>query len=166
MILFEILRLDEYQCAKQQTIDLLSTSTNHITDPDFFEYETHIMFDDAMEWSENGDRTVNKFVTEFLETLEKTTAFLYSVSEGTGEFSSNIIHIIVCLVTCMSKCLSVLHHNSIKRYSTLYAAALHYYYVMQVKIMLVYMTVLQYWAMQKSWKYNKYRKNEFSTLLI
>ncbi|KAF6038397.1 hypothetical protein EB796_003300 [Bugula neritina] len=85
MILFEILRLDEYQCAKQQTIDLLSTSTNHITDPDFFEYETHIMFDDAMEWSENGDRTVNKFVTEFLETLDKTTAFLYSRCDICGK---------------------------------------------------------------------------------
>ena len=42
-----------------------------IVDPDFYEFEANIFFDDAMELDEKNTWTVNQFVKLFLGTLDE-----------------------------------------------------------------------------------------------
>lgn len=71
-------RLDEYQCLKHQTNELLRQTQHKVTDPDYFLFETHIMFDDAMTWGEDNEQTVNHFVESFTEIIQEVAVEVYS----------------------------------------------------------------------------------------
>lgn len=63
---------------KKQTTELLSHTELDITDPEYFEFETHIMFDDAMAWGDTaGECNVNTFVSEFVEIVQEVAVNLH-----------------------------------------------------------------------------------------
>lgn len=62
---------------KRQTNDLLTHTELDLTDPEYFEFETHIMFDDSMSWNERGERSVNNFVSDFVEVVQESAVQLH-----------------------------------------------------------------------------------------
>ncbi|KAL7036519.1 hypothetical protein ACKWTF_008831 [Chironomus riparius] len=66
-----ILRLDEDQCARRVAQKYL-----RIVDPDYYEFETHIFFDDAFEISDHSDDDiqVNRFVKLLVTTLDEAAS--------------------------------------------------------------------------------------------
>lgn len=66
-----ILRLDEDQCARRVTQKYLK-----VVDPDYYEFETHIFFDDAFELSDHDDNEsqVNRFVKLLVGTLDEAAS--------------------------------------------------------------------------------------------
>lgn len=38
----------------------------HILDPDYYRFETHVLFDDAFEDDENGNRIPNRYVKQLV----------------------------------------------------------------------------------------------------
>ncbi|OQR69615.1 hypothetical protein BIW11_04333 [Tropilaelaps mercedesae] len=63
-MLKSIMRMDEDQCARRNAQKYL-----RIVDPDYYEFEVHVFFDDAFEWSDHSDedRVVNRFVTTLVK---------------------------------------------------------------------------------------------------
>ncbi|CAF4395283.1 unnamed protein product, partial [Rotaria sordida] len=53
--------LDSDQCARRTARNYL-----HLKDLDYYEYEGHIFFDDAMEEDDNNEQVPNKFVQQLL----------------------------------------------------------------------------------------------------
>jgi chitin synthase len=43
----------------------------HLKDLDYYEYEGHIFFDDAMEEDENNEQVPNKFVQQLLGVVDR-----------------------------------------------------------------------------------------------
>lgn len=72
--------MDEYQCLKRQTNELLRHTDSDLSDPDYFEFETHIMFDDAMTWNGTGERSVNGFVKELTRAVKEVGSEIYGNS--------------------------------------------------------------------------------------
>lgn len=66
-----ILRLDEDQCARRVTQKYLK-----VVDPDYYEFETHIFFDDAFELSDHDENEsqVNRFVKLLVGTLDEAAS--------------------------------------------------------------------------------------------
>ncbi|XP_070509758.1 chitin synthase chs-2 isoform X4 [Chironomus tepperi] len=66
-----VLRLDEDQCARRVAQKYL-----RIVDPDYYEFETHIFFDDAFEISDHSDDDiqVNRFVKLLVNTLDEAAS--------------------------------------------------------------------------------------------
>nr|XP_033334462.1 chitin synthase chs-2 isoform X7 [Megalopta genalis] len=66
-----ILRLDEDQCARRVTQKYLK-----VVDPDYYEFETHIFFDDAFELSDHNEDElqVNRFVKLLVGTLDEAAS--------------------------------------------------------------------------------------------
>ncbi|XP_017763944.1 PREDICTED: uncharacterized protein LOC108553522 isoform X2 [Eufriesea mexicana] len=66
-----ILRLDEDQCARRVAQKYLK-----VVDPDYYEFETHIFFDDAFEISDhdNNESQVNRFVKLLVGTLDEAAS--------------------------------------------------------------------------------------------
>ncbi|XP_078047479.1 hyaluronan synthase-like protein kkv isoform X3 [Augochlora pura] len=66
-----ILRLDEDQCARRVTQKYLK-----VVDPDYYEFETHIFFDDAFELSDHNEdeSQVNRFVKLLVGTLDEAAS--------------------------------------------------------------------------------------------
>ena len=62
---------------KRQASELLSHTELEITDPEYFEFETHIMFDDAMSWGDSGECNVNTFVSDFVEIVQEVADELH-----------------------------------------------------------------------------------------
>ncbi|GFO49740.1 chitin synthase, partial [Plakobranchus ocellatus] len=48
-----------------------------IKDPDYYEYETHVFFDDAFDQSEDGEATPNSFVLRFIECLDEAISSVH-----------------------------------------------------------------------------------------
>ena len=46
-----------------------------IVDPDYYEFEANIFFDDVMETDEKGNWCLNKFVKLFLSTLDEAARY-------------------------------------------------------------------------------------------
>ncbi|XP_044020427.1 chitin synthase chs-2 isoform X2 [Aphidius gifuensis] len=70
-----ILRLDADQCARRNAQNFLK-----VVDPDYYEFETHIFFDDAFELSDHDDNEVqcNRFVKLLLATLDEAASDVHS----------------------------------------------------------------------------------------
>ncbi|KAL0119832.1 hypothetical protein PUN28_007929 [Cardiocondyla obscurior] len=66
-----ILRLDEDQCARRVAQKYLK-----VVDPDYYEFETHIFFDDAFELSDHDDNEsqVNRFVKLLVGTVDEAAS--------------------------------------------------------------------------------------------
>ena len=66
-----ILRLDEDQCARRVAQKYLK-----VVDPDYYEFETHIFFDDAYELSDHDENEsqVNRFVKLLVGTLDEAAS--------------------------------------------------------------------------------------------
>ena len=65
-LLKSIMRLDIDQSARRKAQEYFG-----INDPDYYEYEGHIFFDDAMEENENGEMVPNKFVQILLSVMDQ-----------------------------------------------------------------------------------------------
>ena len=51
-----------------------------IRDPDYYEFEAHIFFDDAMEDSHEGERTFNKYVSTLVETVDRAASAVHQTA--------------------------------------------------------------------------------------
>ena len=65
-LLKSIMRLDIDQSARRKAQEYFG-----IKDPDFYEYEGHIFFDDAMEEDENGEMVPNRFVEILVSVMDQ-----------------------------------------------------------------------------------------------
>ncbi len=65
-LLKSIMRLDIDQSARRKAQEYFG-----IKDPDYYEYEGHIFFDDAMEENENGEMEPNKFVQILVSVMDQ-----------------------------------------------------------------------------------------------
>ncbi|KRZ04072.1 Chitin synthase 1 [Trichinella zimbabwensis] len=64
-MLKSIFRMDEDQCARRNVQKYLK-----IVDPDYYEFEAHIFFDDAFETNEFSELVVNRFVRQLLDVID------------------------------------------------------------------------------------------------
>ncbi|XP_026669106.1 chitin synthase chs-2 isoform X2 [Ceratina calcarata] len=66
-----ILRLDEDQCARRNAQKYLK-----VVDPDYYEFETHIFFDDAFELADHDENEsqVNGFVKRLVDTVDEAAS--------------------------------------------------------------------------------------------
>ena len=71
-LLKSIMRLDIDQSARRKAQEYFG-----IKDPDFYEYEGHIFFDDAMEEDENGEMEPNKFVQILLSVMDQAATSVH-----------------------------------------------------------------------------------------
>ncbi|XP_073988781.1 hyaluronan synthase-like protein kkv isoform X1 [Rhodnius prolixus] len=73
-MLKSILRMDEDQCARRVAQKYL-----RVVDPDYYEFETHIFFDDAYEISDVNDdwSQVNRFVKLLVSTLDEAASHVH-----------------------------------------------------------------------------------------
>ena len=65
-LLKSIMRLDIDQSARRKAQEYFG-----IKDPDYYEYEGHIFFDDAMEENENGEMIPNRFVQILVSVMDQ-----------------------------------------------------------------------------------------------
>uniref|UniRef100_T1GKX2 chitin synthase n=1 Tax=Megaselia scalaris TaxID=36166 RepID=T1GKX2_MEGSC len=72
-----IMRMDEDQCARRVAQKYL-----RIVDPDYYEFETHIFFDDAFEISDHSDddTQVNRFVKLLVATLDEAASDIHQTT--------------------------------------------------------------------------------------
>lgn len=70
-----ILRLDSDQCARRNAQNFLK-----VVDPDYYEFETHIFFDDAFELADHDENEiqVNRFVKLLISTLDEAASDVHS----------------------------------------------------------------------------------------
>lgn len=71
-LLKSIMRLDIDQSARRKAQEYFG-----IKDPDYYEYEGHIFFDDAMEENENGEMEPNKFVQILLSVMDQAATSVH-----------------------------------------------------------------------------------------
>ncbi len=69
-MLKSLFRLDEDQCARRNAQKYLK-----IIDPDYYEFEAHIFFDDAFDLNDYGEPVVNKFVKQLIEKIDEAARF-------------------------------------------------------------------------------------------
>jgi chitin synthase len=69
-MLKSLFRLDEDQCARRNAQKYLK-----IIDPDYYEFEAHIFFDDAFDLNDYGEPVVNKFVRQLIEKMDEAARF-------------------------------------------------------------------------------------------
>nr|XP_018916999.1 PREDICTED: uncharacterized protein LOC109044007 isoform X3 [Bemisia tabaci] len=76
-MLKSILRLDEDQCARRVAQKYL-----RVVDPDYYEFETHLFFDDAFEISDVCDdwSQVNRFVKLLVSTLDEAATHVHETN--------------------------------------------------------------------------------------
>ncbi|EJD73888.1 chitin synthase [Loa loa] len=71
-MLKSIFRLDEDQCARRNAQKYLK-----IIDPDYYEFEAHIFFDDAFDINEYGEPVINKFVQQLVDKVDEAASALH-----------------------------------------------------------------------------------------
>lgn len=78
-----IYRLDEDQAARKHVGELLeATRGQKLKDPDYYEFEAHIMFDDAFGFNDSDDLTINQFVIQLVETINRYIAQRCVLEDG------------------------------------------------------------------------------------
>ncbi len=70
-LLKSIMRLDIDQSARRKAQEYFG-----IKDPDFYEYEGHIFFDDAMEEDDNGEMEPNRFVQILVSVMDQAATYV------------------------------------------------------------------------------------------
>ncbi|VDK53649.1 unnamed protein product [Anisakis simplex] len=71
-MLKSIFRLDEDQCARRNAQKYLK-----VIDPDYYEFEAHILFDDAFQMNDYGEAVINKFVKQFIEKVDEAASAVH-----------------------------------------------------------------------------------------
>lgn len=71
-MLKSLFRLDEDQCARRNAQKYLK-----IIDPDYYEFEAHIFFDDAFDLNDYGEPVVNKFVKQLIEKIDEAARLAF-----------------------------------------------------------------------------------------
>jgi len=71
-LLKSIFNMDADQSARRLAQEYFA-----IRDPDYYEFEAHIFFDDAMEDSNEGERTFNKYVSTLVETVDRAASAVH-----------------------------------------------------------------------------------------
>lgn len=69
-------RLDEDQATKRNSSKILQEFGGGEVHPDYYEFEAHIMFDDAMTQSKRKQWTLNSFVISFVKTVNAAARFV------------------------------------------------------------------------------------------
>ncbi|CAF0869648.1 unnamed protein product [Didymodactylos carnosus] len=69
-----VLIMDIDQSARRQARDEFK-----VVDPDFYEMEAHVFFDDAFHNNEKDQRTINSFVKEFFGAIDKAAGIVHDV---------------------------------------------------------------------------------------
>ena len=55
--------------------------TLHIHDPDYYRFETHVLFDDAFEEDEHGYRVPNRYVRQLVAAVNVAGAYVHGVEK-------------------------------------------------------------------------------------
>ncbi|ETN72732.1 hypothetical protein NECAME_13752 [Necator americanus] len=71
-MLKSIFRMDEDQCARRNAQKYLK-----VIDPDYYEFEAHIFFDDAFDVDEFGDPIINKFVRQLIDVVDQAASAVH-----------------------------------------------------------------------------------------
>jgi hypothetical protein len=66
-----LIRLDSDQHARRTVQKNL-----RIVDPDYYRFETHVLFDDAFEGDENGNRVPNRYVKQLVAAVNVAGAYV------------------------------------------------------------------------------------------
>uniref|UniRef100_A0A7E4VWA1 chitin synthase n=1 Tax=Panagrellus redivivus TaxID=6233 RepID=A0A7E4VWA1_PANRE len=74
-MLKSIFRLDEDQCARRNAQKYLK-----VIDPDYYEFEAHIFFDDAFDYNDYGEPVVNKFVKQLIEKMDEAASAVHQTN--------------------------------------------------------------------------------------
>jgi chitin synthase len=72
--------MDRDQHARKMAQKLL-----HITDPDYYKFEAHILFDDAFECDDNDAHVPNQFVHHFVSSINVAAAYVHGVEMTVGD---------------------------------------------------------------------------------
>ncbi|CAF1323989.1 unnamed protein product [Adineta steineri] len=75
-LLKSIFRLDSDQHARRTVQKNL-----RILDPDYYRFETHVLFDDAFEDDENGNRVPNRYVKQLVAAVNVSGAYVHGVEK-------------------------------------------------------------------------------------
>lgn len=73
-MLQSIFRMDEDQCSRRNAQKYLK-----FIDPDYYEFEAHIFFDDAFTINSSGHIVLNKYVNNLIKKLEEAARCIYSI---------------------------------------------------------------------------------------
>uniref|UniRef100_A0A158R449 chitin synthase n=1 Tax=Syphacia muris TaxID=451379 RepID=A0A158R449_9BILA len=71
-MLKSVFRLDEDQCARRNAQKYLK-----VIDPDYYEFEAHIFFDDAFDINDYGEPVINKYVKQFIEKVDEAASAVH-----------------------------------------------------------------------------------------
>ncbi|CAI5440716.1 unnamed protein product [Caenorhabditis angaria] len=71
-MLKSLFRMDEDQCARRNAQKYLK-----VIDPDYYEFEAHIFFDDAYDINEYGEPEINKFVRQFVGVIDQAASAVH-----------------------------------------------------------------------------------------
>ncbi len=71
-LLKSIMRLDIDQSARRKAQEYFG-----IKDPDYYEYEGHIFFDDCMDTDENGEMVPNQFVQILIKSMDQAATYAF-----------------------------------------------------------------------------------------
>ncbi|KAF8362093.1 chs-2 [Pristionchus pacificus] len=74
-MLKSIFRMDEDQCARRNAQKYLK-----IIDPDYYEFEAHIFFDDAFDQNEFGEPIANKFVKQIVDVMDAAATAVHQTT--------------------------------------------------------------------------------------
>ncbi|MFH4973705.1 hypothetical protein AB6A40_000414 [Gnathostoma spinigerum] len=64
--------MDEDQCARRSAQKYLK-----VVDPDYYEFEAHIFFDDAFEMNDYGEPVINQFVRQLVEKVDEAASAVH-----------------------------------------------------------------------------------------
>jgi len=79
-LLKSIFRLDRDQHARKMAKNLLN-----INDPDYYKFETHILFDDAFESDDDGNRVPNQFVRLLISVINIAAVYVHGIEMSVGD---------------------------------------------------------------------------------
>ncbi|CAB3404677.1 unnamed protein product [Caenorhabditis bovis] len=71
-MLKSLFRMDEDQCARRNAQKYLK-----VIDPDYYEFEAHIFFDDAFEINEYGEPEINKFARQIVNVIDQAASAVH-----------------------------------------------------------------------------------------
>ncbi|CAO4368072.1 unnamed protein product [Caenorhabditis nigoni] len=71
-MLKSLFRMDEDQCARRNAQKYLK-----VIDPDYYEFEAHIFFDDAFTQNEYGEPEINKFVKKIVDVIDQAASAVH-----------------------------------------------------------------------------------------
>jgi chitin synthase len=79
-LLKSIFRMDRDQHARKMAKKLLQ-----INDPDYYKFETHILFDDAFECDDDDNRIPNQFVRQLVSVVNVAAVYVHGVEMSVGD---------------------------------------------------------------------------------